>query len=133
MHVAEPSVILAETACALRAGALLTVFEPDWDSFTVHGPAGDESAAWLAPVRHPGIGGRLCELVENAGCDVLDRVEEESYWSRLQVLERVLDLPAALDRAIAAGRISRDEAHRWLGAGCFSSTIRKILVVARKR
>jgi SAM-dependent methyltransferase len=140
MHVADPAVVLSETVRVLAPGALLTVFEPDWDSFIVRGPLGDECAAWLAPVRHPGVGGDLWDLVERAGCVVLDKVEEQSVWRSLDVLHRVFDLHAALDRAVTAGRISAETARRWLrdqeereARHAFWSTIRKVLLVACKQ
>jgi SAM-dependent methyltransferase len=140
IHVADPSVVLSEAVRVLAPGALLTVFEPDWDSFIVRGRMGDECAAWLAPVRHPGVGGDLWDLVERAGCVVLDRVEEQSVWRSLDVLHRVLDLHAALDRAVSAGRIGAETARRWLrdqeereARHAFWSTIRKILLVACKQ
>jgi SAM-dependent methyltransferase len=82
MHVVDPLSVLIETVRCLRAGALLSVFEPNFDSLTVRNDHGDDPVRWLARVRHPGIGGNLWDLVANAGCVVLDRVEELSVWRK---------------------------------------------------
>ena len=91
----------------LRRGALLTVFEPDWHAFRVRGERGDEVVAWINNARHPGIGGQLWELLEAAGFDVLDRVEELSVWRSLDVLDRVVGLAVSVEQAVAASRIDR--------------------------
>jgi hypothetical protein len=81
----------------------------------------------------------LWSLIEEAGCEVLDRVEELSVWRSLAVLDRVIGLEASIARAVGAGRISEEESDRWVAAqrqrdarGEFRSTIPKVLVVARK-
>jgi SAM-dependent methyltransferase len=104
MHVADPGAVVAEVARCLRAGGLLTVFEPDWGSFRVRGGRGDQATSWIANARHPEIGGVLWELVERSGIDVLDRVEETSVWRKLDVLDRVVGLETAVERAIRADR-----------------------------
>jgi len=138
-HVLDPSAVLAEAVRCLRPGGLITVFEPDWDSFRVAGEVGDNVVGWLNGARHPGVGGLLWTLVEEAGCEVLDRVEELSVWRSLAVLDRVIGLEASIARAVRARRISQEEADRWVAAqrerdarGEFRSRIPKVLVVARK-
>ena len=69
--------MLSEVARCLRAGALLTVFEPNWESFRVRSErVVIRSLSWIANVRRPEIGAALWTLVEAAGFEVLDRVEE---------------------------------------------------------
>ena len=138
-HVLDPSAVLGEAVRCLRHGGLITVYEPDWDSFRVAGDLGEKIVGWLNGARHPGVGGLLWSLVEEAGCEVLDRVEELSVWRSLAVLDRVIGLEASIARAVGAGRISEEEADRWVAAqrerdarGEFRSTIPKVLVVARK-
>jgi hypothetical protein len=70
---------------------------------------------------------------------VLDRVEELSVWRSLATFNVVIDLPAAIARAVTAGRIQEEEARRWLERqearelrGTFYSTIPKVLIVAKK-
>jgi hypothetical protein len=91
-------------------------------------------------MRHPAVGGDLWNLLEGAGCDVLDRVEELSVWRSLNVLDVVLGLAASVERAVNEGRTSRSKAAQWIETqrarevkGAFFATIPKILVVARKR
>ena len=140
MHVVDPLAVLVEVVRCLRPGALITVYEPNWDSFLVRSDHGNEAVDWIAPSRHPGIGGKLWGLIEEAGCDVLDRVEELSVWRSLAVLDRVVGLEASVVRAVDARRVSRVEADRWVAEqrgresrAEFRSTISKVLIVARKR
>ena len=139
-HVASPGGVLDEVVRCLRPGALLTVYEPDWSSFRVRGPAGDEVAEWISNVRHPAVGGALWDLFETAGVDVLDRVEERSVWRSLETLDRAIGLDLSVERAVRAGRIGRADADRWVSdqraresGGEFRSTLAKILVVGQKR
>ena len=140
MHVANPSVVLAEVVRCLRPGGLITVFEPDWSQFRVRGDTGDVKTGWLAGSRHPGIGGDLWRLVEEAGCEVLDRVEELSIWRSLETLDAVIGLENSVRRAVEAGRIDSNEADQWLerqtarqARGEFLALASKILVVATTR
>ena len=98
MHVVNPSVVLAEIARCLREGALLTVFR---------GERGDEPTPWIATARHPDVGGRLWDLVEAAGFDVLDRVEEMSVWRSLDMLDGVVGVESSVDGAIVCEVVPR--------------------------
>jgi len=139
MHVVEPAVVVAEAVRCLGAGAPLVVFEPDWSGLVVRGPRGDESAGWIAGARHPGVGGQLWRLIEDAGCEVTDRVEELSVWRSLEVLDRITGgIDGAVRAAAAAGRVCRGEAEAWLveqhareGRGAFLALMPKVMVVAR--
>jgi len=139
IHVLDPVPVVTEVVRCLRAGALLTVFEPDWDSFTVRGSAGDEPCGWICSVRHPGVGAELWSLIEDAGCEVLDRVEELSIWRRLDRLDRVVGLASSIEKAVLARRISQEQADGWVAEqrerdarGIFRAAMPKILIVARK-
>lgn len=139
IHVPDPSAVLGEVVRCLRPGALLTVFEPDWNRFRVRDDAHGGAAAWIAPVAQPGVGGALWSLIEDTGCVVLDCVEELSVWRDFATLKVVIDLPAAINHAVTAGRVHEEEARRWMERqeardrrGEFYSTIPKVLIVARK-
>jgi SAM-dependent methyltransferase len=97
MHVADPEAVLAEVVRCVRPGGLSIVFEPDWAAFRVTSDVLPEQAAWLTSVAHPDIAGRLWELLELLGCQVLDRVEELSVWRSLSTLKRVTGFPASVD------------------------------------
>ena len=71
---------------------------------------------------------------------MLDRVEELSVWRSLEVLDRVVGLAVSVEQAVAASRIDRLAAERWLdeqrareARGEFSATMRKVMIVAAKR
>ena len=113
-HVAEPAALLKEVVRCLRSGALLTVFESNWAGFTVRSKKSDEPSGWLSSVHHPEIGGALWELVEAAGCTVLDRVEELSVWRTLEVLDGTIGLERSIAHAREHGRVSQEDATRWL-------------------
>ncbi|MHB1445487.1 MAG: methyltransferase domain-containing protein [Acidimicrobiales bacterium] len=137
-HVAEPAVVVSEAVRVLRPDGLLTIFEPDWSRMRWGTDDGESDGSWLTEVANPSIGGQLWEMVEKAGCRVLDRVEELSGWRSLAVIDRVLG-PGALERAVSAGRIGPDAAERWLDEqrhreahGQFVGMVPKILLVAGK-
>jgi hypothetical protein len=96
-------------------------------------------AGWLSGVARPVVGGERWRLVEEAGCQVLDRVEELSVWRSLATLESATGFPASVDRAVAAGRLGARLAQRWVeeqrqrdAEGRFEATVAKVLVVARR-
>jgi SAM-dependent methyltransferase len=140
MHVDDPSVVLTEALRCVEPGGLVTVFEPDWGSFSVRSDVLPERATWITSAKHPDIGARLWELLESLGCDVLDRVEELSVWRSIAKLERVAGFPGAVDRAVAAGRVDRGDADRWVReqrqretVGQFYALMPKVQVIATKR
>lgn len=137
-HVFRPEAILVEAVRVLRPGGLLTAFEPDWSRLRCRTESGESEVSWLSGVANPGIGGQLWELAEQAGCVVLDRVEELSVWQSLAAVDRVLGT-GALDRAVAGGRITAEGAKAWLAeqrqreaAGMAFGTLPKVLIVAQK-
>ena len=117
----------------------MTIFEPNWDGFTVRSERGKSAAGGCAQPRHPDVGGALCELLEAAGCIVLDRVEELSVWRSLDVLDGVVGIERSIANAVQQERISQQAADRWLteqrdrdAAGVFHATMPKVLVVTRR-
>ena len=140
MHVDDPRVVVAEAVRCVEHGGLVTVFEPDWSSFAVRSDVLPECASWITSARHPDMGARLWTLLEEHGCDVVDRVEELSVWRSLATLELVADFPASVDRAVATGRLGRRDADEWIreqrqrdATGQFYAVISKIQVIATKR
>jgi SAM-dependent methyltransferase len=140
MHVADPAAVVAEIARSLAPGALFTMSEPDWSRFLVKGSHRDENAGWIVSARHADVGGRLWELAEHAGCEVLDRIEELSVWRTLETLGVIVGgVAPAVERAVAAGRVERAVAEQWLGdqqtrdrEGRYVSLMPKVMVVARR-
>jgi len=140
IHVVDPLAVLAEAVRCVTAGGLVTVLEPDWGSFVVRSDTLPERATWISSVRHPAIGARLWDLLEQAGCDVLDRVEELSVWRSVTRLAQVAGFPMSVERAVAAGRVDAGDARRWIDeqrrrddAGEFYALLPKVQVVAQKR
>jgi SAM-dependent methyltransferase len=140
MHVLDPAVMLGEVVRCLRPGGLLTVFEPNWGGFTVRSESGDERCGWVCSARHPYVGAALWDLLEAAGCVVLDRVEELSVWRSLDVLDGTVGLDRSIGHAVQNGRVSQHVADRWLGEqrtrdalGIFYATMPKVLLVAGRQ
>lgn len=140
MHVEHPEQVVQEAARCVRKGGLITIFEPDWSSLQIRTDRGDEPSGWLSSARHPDVGGRLWKMAEDAGCEVIDRIEELSVWRSLEPLEKLPGgCQAAVKRAVVAGRIEGEAAERWFSEqiaraerGAFYATIRKTLIVSKK-
>ena len=138
-HVSDPAAVLAEAVRCLQPGGLLTVFEPDWTRLEIPSDSFGSDATWLANVKQPEIGANLWHLVEGAGCQVDDRVEELSVLTSLALAERLISVSAGLRRAVDRGRFAPVHATEWLEEqqakdrdGRFRVTIAKVLIVARK-
>jgi SAM-dependent methyltransferase len=138
-HVADPTIVLSEAVRCVRPGGLLTAFEPDWTQLQIPSDRFGSDATWLANVKQPQIGATLWDLVEGAGCEVVDRVEELSVWTSLALAERLISVSAGLRRAVRAGRFTEEQAATWLAEqqqkereGRFRGTVAKVLIVARK-
>jgi SAM-dependent methyltransferase len=139
MHVDDPAAVLTESVRCVAPGGLVTVFEPDWSRFEVVSDVLPDTAGWISGARHAGVGGQLWRLLEQTGCDVLDRVEELSVWRSLATLEDVAAFPDSVDRAVGRGLLSHRQAQQWIAeqrardaAGLFLARIPKILIVAQK-
>jgi SAM-dependent methyltransferase len=139
-HVEDPSGVVGEMSRVLRRDGLLLAFEPDWSALRVTSdlPGGDGFLASLIRVRHPDIGGRLVNLVEAHGFEVLDEVTEASRTRRLDGLP--LRVEATLAKAAAAGRAASHAVAKWAAeqrgreaAGTLRATWTKTLVVAVQR
>jgi len=140
IHVDDPYLVADEVLRCVASGGLVSVYEPNWVGLRVRSQVLAERAAWLGSVKHPDLGARLWDLLDDLGCDVLDRVEELSVWRSLATLELVAGLPASLDRAVEAGRVDRGDADRWIteqrqrdAAGEFYALMPKVQVIATKR
>src|SRR5262245_33067214 len=134
MHVVDPATVIAEVVRCVRSGGLITIFEPDWSCLEVAGER--VPTDWTSGARHPAIGSTVGDLLTDAGCIVRDRVEERSWWS-YEDFTRIMNLEAALDRAVAANKLTRAAADAWLEAqrrsadrGTFRAEMVKILWVA---
>jgi len=137
MHLADPALVLREAVRCTEADGLLTIFEPDWTSLFLEG-ASSPSAGWLSAARNPAIGSELGTMLVAAGCTVVDRVEERSWWT-FDEFERHTNLGRMLPRAVAEGRIERSAADSWLAeqrergaTGSFFAEIVKVCWIARK-
>jgi SAM-dependent methyltransferase len=139
-HVTDPALVLGEAVRCLRSGGLLTVFEPDWTRLEIPSERFGPDATWLVNVKQPQIGANLWSLVERAGCEVEDRVEELSVWTSLALAERLISVSAGVRRAVGQGRFTREHGADWIAEqrandrdGRFRVRVAKVLIVARKR
>ncbi len=93
-------------------------------------------AQWVTAAAHAEVGSAIGQLLASAGCTVLDRVEERSWWTYDDFL-RLTNLERSLDRAVANGKASGAEADAWTAElrrreerGEFCAEIAKVLWVA---
>jgi SAM-dependent methyltransferase len=134
MHVAVPAALVDEVVRCVQPGGLLTVFEPDWSSLSVNGSS--VPTEWLSAAAHPAIGPVVGDLLASAKCNVVDRVEERSWWT-YEDFERIANPERSLDRAVTTAKTSRPVVEAWLddlrrraARGDFRAEITKILWVA---
>ena len=111
MHVADPAALVAEATRCVEPRGLLTIFEPDWSSLTIDGVT--LPTEWVSVARHPAIGANVGDLLELAGCSVVDRVEERSWWD-FDTFARVTNVQQGLQRVVASGAIDSTTARAWL-------------------
>jgi SAM-dependent methyltransferase len=136
-HVVEPAHVIAEVARCVRAGGIVTIFEPDWTSLRVASDVVSGPAAWLSNAASPDAGARAAALLEAVGFEVVDIVSEHSFKTSLPAYDEVLPIRPALERAVQAGRIDAPAAEAWLREqhqrdrdGRFAADYTKILTVA---
>jgi SAM-dependent methyltransferase len=111
MHVVDPAAVIAEAVRCVRPGGVLTIFEPDWSTLAVNGSL--VPVSWITSASHPSVGAEVGGLLGAAGCTILDRVEERSWWT-FSEFERNTNLYSSLDRAVSTGIASRREVDLWL-------------------
>lgn len=135
MHVADPAAVVNEVVRCINPGGILTIFEPDWASLTVCGA--QVPLEWLSVARHPAIGATVGRLAVLAGCTILDRVEERSWWT-FEDFMRITNAERSLEGAVARGLLSRTDSVAWLAGirrhveqGTFEAEMTKILWVAQ--
>lgn len=113
MHVVDPAAVIAEAVRCVQPRGVLTIFEPDWSTLAVNGSP--VPVPWVSSARHPSVGAEVGSLLDVAGCTILDRVEERSWWT-FSEFERNTNLHRSLDRAVSTGIASRREVDAWLQA-----------------
>lgn len=138
-HVADPARVLTEVARVLRPHGFLAVLEPDFSMFQVASDVPDHEGllAGLLRAPHPAVGGRLCDLLHEAGFRVDNVITETSHsysFDRLPVAATVI-----ISRAVAEGRLAGDAAEQWLAeqharsaSGTFRACWDKVLVIATR-
>jgi ubiquinone/menaquinone biosynthesis C-methylase UbiE len=134
MHVADPTAVISEVVRCMQPNGLLTIFEPDWSNLAVN--RSSVPTEWVSIAKHPAIGSSVGGLLAAAGCSILDRVEERSWWT-FSDFERITNLEQSLDRAVTSGKACRSEVQQWLAeqrrrasVDDFCAEIAKILWVA---
>lgn len=135
MHVPDPAAVVTEVVRCIEPGGLVTLFEPDWASLTVCGSR--VPVEWFSVARHPAIGATAGMLAVSAGCSILDRVEERSWWS-FEDFMRITSAERSLAGAVARGLLSRHDGEAWLAGirraaeiGTFEAEMTKLLWVAK--
>ncbi len=143
-HLDRPQAAIREMARVLVPGGRLMIKEPDWDGLFVDADDLVTTRAvrdqLVAHIRQPQIGRSLRRLVLAVGLEVVDfHGTLGIYAVSLAAADRVWNLRARLDGAVAVGAVDGDTAHAWwadLGArdevGQFFAGVVGFRVVARK-
>ncbi|WP_043262765.1 methyltransferase domain-containing protein [Streptomyces sp. CT34] len=140
-HVADPVRALYEIRRVLRSGGRVVMGEPDWGTLTVDHPDGDLSRAYTRYVtdrviRNARIGMQLPRLAAEAGFAVPTVIPVTPVLRDVQEADKILGLERTTQRALAAGYLTEEAAHRWLehlASGPFLATVTFYIVVAESQ
>jgi ubiquinone/menaquinone biosynthesis C-methylase UbiE len=141
MHLDDPLGVLREMVRVAKSGAVVVVFEVDFETIVIdvpdHALARKVLHSYTDSFRNGWLGRRIPALFREAGLQeltILPYALRLTYTLALQVAG-----PATVDRARAAGVLSEAEAETWLqqlqaaeAAGRFFSTLSGFLVSGRK-
>lgn len=118
-HVKDPDGAVGEMARVLKPGGRVALIEPDWEGLLIEGSDPALSAAiWrsrLDSFRQPRIGRRLRTLLLQHGFVEITAEATASIGTDFNLADRNFELSRAASEASAAGIVSNDDAHRWLG------------------
>lgn len=119
IHLDDPSRALGELHRVLRAGGLLALAEPDWDTLAIDHPDLETSLAFTRFVagsanRNRAMGRQVPRLAEAAGFAVLSVLNAAPVVRDPATAEQVFGLRRNTGRAVEAGHLDRDAARRWL-------------------
>jgi ubiquinone/menaquinone biosynthesis C-methylase UbiE len=117
-HVADPAAVLAQARRVLRAGGLLGMAEPDWDSLVVAEEDVTTSRHFsrfvASQVRNPTIGRELVRLATAAGFDIESVQAMPVLLRDFETADQILGLRRNSARAVAAGVLVESEVGSWL-------------------
>lgn len=113
-HVADPGAALAEMARVVRPGGRVVAVEPDWGTFVVDSGRRQTTRTltefWCDSFKSGWVGRGLARLMAEAGLSEVAAWPRPFILRKLSEAEAVYNLFATADRAVAAGRLSQDDA-----------------------
>ncbi|MCI0689423.1 MAG: methyltransferase domain-containing protein [Sporichthyaceae bacterium] len=118
-HVADPMGVVAQLRRVVRAGGLIALAEPDWDTLVIDDPDLATSRAYTRyvstqVVRNATIGRQLGRLAEQAGFPVRSVQPIPVCFTDPDAAEEILRLHSVAERGVADGALDPDATAAWL-------------------
>lgn len=142
MHVADPAAVLGEIHRVLRAGRLLTLAEPDWDTLAIDHPDLDTTRAFTRYIAHEvnrnqAIGRQLPRLAAHAGFTAREVHNAAVVLDDFDTAETILGLRRNTGRAVTAGYLTPEAGRAWIdyltSTDAFFATVSFVTVLAQAR
>jgi SAM-dependent methyltransferase len=116
-HLDDPSQAVSEMSRVLRAGARITLLEPDWGTLIVAGAEPETTSRILAVHvrrhRRPSTGRQLRGLLSTHGFGDIELGGNPVIYTDLASANRAFGMGRVAQLAVLAGAVSEVDASRW--------------------
>jgi ubiquinone/menaquinone biosynthesis C-methylase UbiE len=142
MHLTNPQQAVSELVRALKPGAWLGLFEPDWSAARLE-PDGIISRVLMQThsdsFANGNIGAQLPELMSKAGCSLIQRHNKSRETRDFGQVVAMANFERSLNHLIASGQHTTDEIRQWRQqmeqastVGTFSCHFAGVVCIGRK-